>query len=125
MAKAVSIKRQSETELAVQWDDGHVSLFTFQLLRDECPCANCKGEVILGKVYRPISLPVFTPGMYELVSLTPTGQYGVTAKWKDGHDTGIYSWEYLRAICPCEACSAERAALEKALEEEQKKQGLS
>ena len=53
------------------------------------------------------------PGMNELESLTPTGQYGVQAKWKDGHDTGIYSWEYLRLICPCPVCSAVRTEVEK------------
>jgi DUF971 family protein len=33
--------------------------------------------------------------MYELKSLQPVGQYAIQATWKDGHDTGIYSFEYL------------------------------
>ena len=108
--RAISIKREEipVPALVVQWDDGHVSHFSLQLLRDECPCANCKGEVILGKVYRPVSLPIFSAGKYELVKLEPTGQYGVQAAWKDGHDTGIYSWDYLRSICPCPECIAKR-----------------
>ena len=28
-------------------------------------------------------------------------------KWGDGHETGIYSFEYLRKICPCKECSGE------------------
>jgi DUF971 family protein len=28
----------------------------------------------------------------------------VRFEWSDGHNTGIYSYEYLRALCPCEAC---------------------
>jgi DUF971 family protein len=36
--------------------------------------------------------------MNELASLTPVGNYGVQASWKDGHDSGIYSWEMLRTV---------------------------
>jgi DUF971 family protein len=49
--------------------------------------------------------------MNDLESLAPMGHYGVIAQWKDGHNTGIYSWDYLRAICPCEACTKLRAAM--------------
>lgn len=107
--KPTSIKRSADGyALDVVWDDGHESHYPLEHLRRECPCAGCKGETIFGKVVMPASLPVFRPGMNELESLTPTGQYGVQARWKDGHDTGIYSWEYLRMICPCEEDVARR-----------------
>jgi DUF971 family protein len=100
--RPTSIKRSEDAlALDVIWDDGHVSHYPLELLRRECPCAACKGETIFGKVMMPASLPVFRAGMNELESLTPTGLYGIQARWKDGHDTGIYSWEYLRMICPC------------------------
>jgi DUF971 family protein len=107
--RAQTIKRNEKNELEVTWDDGHRSVYSMQLLRDQCPCAGCKGEVLFGVVYRPAALPVFTPGMYELKSLVPVGQYGVQAAWQDHHETGIYSWEYLRALCPCEECVKSRA----------------
>jgi len=102
--RAIQIKQEPDSSLRVVWDDEHVSVYPLQLLRQACPCAGCKGEVLFGKVYMPAKLSVFTPGMYELGSLKPVGQYAVQAFWKDGHDTGIYSWEYLRAICPCPEC---------------------
>jgi DUF971 family protein len=105
--RAIQIKRE-ETDLIVQWDDGHVSRYPLAYLRQECPCAACKGEVIFGTVYAPAKLPMFTPGMNELTALVPTGGYGVQASWKDGHNTGIYSWDYLRMICPCEECKKMR-----------------
>lgn len=40
----------------------------------------------------------FAPGMNELTALTPVGNYGIQATWKDGHDTGIYTWEMLKTI---------------------------
>jgi DUF971 family protein len=101
--RAVQIKRE-ENELMVLWDDRHVSHYPLDYFRQECPCAMCKGETIFGTHYPPPKLPMFVPGMNELTSLTPTGGYGVQATWKDGHNTGIYSWDYLRSICPCEEC---------------------
>ncbi|MBS1912056.1 MAG: DUF971 domain-containing protein [Bacteroidetes bacterium] len=92
------IEQTSPIELTLTWPDGTLSTMTLKLLRDECPCAGCKGEVILGKVYKPALLPTFTPGMYELVAIDPVGSYGIQITWKDGHHTGIYSWEYLHLL---------------------------
>lgn len=92
------IKRDAEREmLVITWDDGSQSEYPIKVLRDECPCAGCKGETILGTHY-PAPLKIFQEGMYQLEKLVPVGQYAVQAFWKDGHDTGIYSWEYLRAL---------------------------
>ncbi len=30
-------------EFTVNWDDGHVSVYPFSLLRAGCPCASCRG----------------------------------------------------------------------------------
>jgi len=38
----------------------------------------------------------------------PVGNYGVAIVWSDGHDTGIYTFDALRRLCPCEACSQHR-----------------
>ena len=42
-------------------------------------------------------------------TITPVGNYGISISWSDSHATGIYRFEFLRDICPCEACSGERA----------------
>jgi DUF971 family protein len=34
------------------------------------------------------------------------GNYAVRIHWSDGHNSGIYSWEHLRKICPCAECRA-------------------
>ena len=38
------------------------------------------------------------------VEIKPVGRYALAIRWSDGHATGIFSHEYLRSICPCEAC---------------------
>ena len=92
--RPIQIKRDKEHDsLVLSWDDGHTSSFPIKFLRDECPCAGCKGETILGTHY-PAPLKIFKEGMYDLEKLVQVGQYAVQAYWKDGHDTGIYSWEY-------------------------------
>lgn len=92
------ISQPSPQLLSFTWPDGSVSVVPLKLLRDECPCAGCKGETILGKHYAPSLLPTFTPGMYEIARIEPVGKYGLQFYWKDGHDTGIYSWEYLHLL---------------------------
>jgi DUF971 family protein len=95
----LKIQQSSPTELTFTWSDNSTCTLTLKQMRDECPCAGCKGEVILGKVYRPMMLPTFTPGMYELSAIEPVGSYGIQITWKDGHHTGIYSWDYLQLLC--------------------------
>ena len=88
-----------DRELRITWSDGHVTRFSLQYFRDQCPCAGCQGESdIFGDVRMPIRLPVTKPGKYELKKLTPVGNYAVAAAWGDGHDTGIYSWEHLLSM---------------------------
>jgi DUF971 family protein len=106
--RPTQIKQKSATELFVKWDDGHESLFTLQYLRDECPCASCKGETVLLHSYTPLKLPVMAPGKYELRSIQQVGNYAIQIYWGDGHQTGIYSWEYLREICTCGECRAKK-----------------
>ncbi len=93
------ITQRTPADLTFTWPDERECTLTLRLLRDECPCASCKGENILGKVYKPLSLPMFTPGMYELAALEPVGNYAIQITWRDGHHTGIYTWEYIHMLC--------------------------
>jgi len=38
------------------------------------------------------------------VEVTPVGKYALKFKWNDGHEAGIYSWDYLRRVCRCAEC---------------------
>jgi DUF971 family protein len=37
-------------------------------------------------------------------SADPVGHYAIQFNWNDGHSSGIYTYEYLREICPCHDC---------------------
>ncbi len=50
---------------------------------------------------------MFKP-VLKMVSVEPVGHYAVRIYWSDGHNTGIYSFERLREICPCAECTLAR-----------------
>jgi DUF971 family protein len=86
------------TELAVKWDDGAEDFIALEKLRRACPCAGCKGEVdILGNLYINPALPL-TAKSFEFVKMLSVGGYAIQPVWADGHNTGIYSFEYLRRV---------------------------
>ena len=39
-----------------------------------------------------------------LDTIEPVGNYAVCFRWSDGHMTGIYTFDYLRSLCPCQEC---------------------
>lgn len=85
-------------ELAVKWDDGTESFVSLEVLRRSCPCAGCQGERdMLGQLHKPPSPPL-TAASFQLVRLARVGGYAVQPVWADGHNTGLYSFEYLRHV---------------------------
>lgn len=110
--KSVKVNLSTGTGLDIEWNDGHVSHYTFVYLRDACPCAMCEEE--RGKSGRkpgqppklaPGTLPMFKPTAKPL-SAEGVGKYAIRFAWNDNHDLGIYSWRFLRDICPCADCKA-------------------
>jgi DUF971 family protein len=86
------------TELAVKWSDGTEDFIPLEKLRRACPCAGCKGEVdILGNLYKNPAVPL-TARSFELSGFARVGGYAIQPVWADGHNTGIYSFDYLRRV---------------------------
>lgn len=91
------IKIKDKNKLYIRWNDGTESEIGLKYLRDECPCASCKGETVLLKTYRPVE-KVPHPDMYKITDIKTVGGYAVAITWKDGHNTGIYTWENLKQL---------------------------
>lgn len=89
------IKIENKKDLKIVFNDNQEIIISLKYLRDECPCAGCKGETILLRTYRPAKIPVAHPEMYNVKNIKTVGGYAIQIEWKDGHSTGIYSWEYL------------------------------
>jgi DUF971 family protein len=85
-------------ELAVKWDDGAESFIRLETLRRCCPCAGCRGEVdVLGNLYRSPAQPL-PPNALVLRRVAPVGGYAVQPVWGDGHNSGLFTFEYLRRV---------------------------
>jgi len=85
------------SELALRWGDGRESYLLIEQLRRACPCAMCGGEPdVLGNISRPDV--VYTPASFELTGWQLIGGYALQPVWADGHNTGLYSFQYLRRL---------------------------
>lgn len=85
-------------ELAVKWEDGREDFIPLEQLRRRCPCASCSGETdILGNLYKNPAKP-YSSVAFKLVRLDQVGGYGIQPVWADGHNTGIFSFEFLRKM---------------------------
>jgi DUF971 family protein len=91
----------------IEWDDGHRSEISFELMRAGCPCASCRGgHEKMSAEPDPGVYEVRLPDgpMIELIRIEIVGDYAISFEWADGHHYGIYTWHYLRALCPCNEC---------------------
>lgn len=100
--RPLDMRPVGETELLVLWDDGHRSLYSHSYLRLHCPCAQCIEEWTGKRLLRPETVPADVRPLAQ----SPVGNYAVRFRWSDGHETGIYAFDLLRAICPCPPCAA-------------------
>ncbi len=84
--------KKAERRLEVDFDDGSCFVYPAELLRVESPSAEVKGHgpnerrTVPGKRHVGIS------------GLEPVGHYAVRILFDDGHDTGIFSWDYLHRV---------------------------
>jgi DUF971 family protein len=104
--------------VAITWSDGHTSRYAFPYLRDHCPCATCNDERL--KKASDTShkggvdvLPMYKPRVTAKAAKA-VGNYAIGIEFSDAHATGIYSFDCLREICPCEDCARAFRPSEKA-----------
>ncbi|MGQ0826663.1 MAG: DUF971 domain-containing protein [Actinomycetota bacterium] len=80
--------------LTLRWPDGIELHFGLEELRVNCPCAECRGVREQG---RPAWPTPSSPQPLRAESAELVGGWGLTVRWNDGHDTGIFAWGLLRA----------------------------
>jgi DUF971 family protein len=113
--KDVKVRVSSGEGLDITWADGHRSHYDFAYLREECPCAMCdderrKKEDFAAQAHGGAApaLPMFKPRPAARAAKA-VGNYALQIDFSDGHSTGIYSYDYLRSICPCAECTRLRS----------------
>jgi DUF971 family protein len=85
----VRAPRGAETT-EIHWSDGTVTVLSNELMRGYCPCAGCQGH--------SSTIAYRHGGNPEIDSISEVGNYALCFRWGDGHDSGIYTWDYLRRL---------------------------
>ncbi len=92
---------KKDEKLEIDWQDGKSCVYTISYLRSMCPCAMCKE--VRAESKKKKSLLTILPGNYSgAITITDAeliGNYALKVQFSDEHDTGIYSFQYLREIC--------------------------
>ncbi len=88
----------AENVVEITWADDHASRYGGAWLRRICPCAQCRGHVP-GEVPPPTWEQVRD---VRVLGAEAVGTYALRFGLSDGHDTGIYSYDWLRPHCPSE-----------------------
>lgn len=86
--------------LRIKWSDGAETVLELSALRRACPCASCRAK---RAEHTSGSLPILETSASEQAMVTAAGaelvgNYGLRIRWNDGHDLGIYDFEYLRSL---------------------------
>ena len=94
MVEAVQIIEESESSVSIKWSDDRETFFTAAELRRSCPCAGCVNEWTGEKMLEAAS--VADDLSFKHISIV--GRYALNFHFSDGHDTGIFSFAYLRQL---------------------------
>ena len=86
--------------LGIEWSDGHKAVYPVRYLRQHCPCAACTDEWTGQLRIQPDDVPL----LIMLMDIEPVGRYAFKITWSDGHDTGLYTYTFLRRLCQCDIC---------------------
>jgi DUF971 family protein len=90
--------------LFIEWSDGQKREIMFSELRKSCPCATCREK--RAKPPEPatglgLGLPVLSMAEarpLKIESMKPVGNYAYSIGFSDGHDTGIFTLEFLHEM---------------------------
>jgi DUF971 family protein len=83
---------QKSRVMEIAFSDGQVFRLPYEFLRVYSPSAEVRGHGPGQEVLQAGKRAV------EIVSLEPVGSYAVQPQFSDGHNTGIYSWDYLLSL---------------------------
>jgi DUF971 family protein len=93
--KPLRIKIIKRKNLFIKWDDQTESEIALDKLRMFCPCATClAARDKQGKSY----IPLWNNNQVEILNINQVGSYAISIFWKDGHNTGIYEYTFLKKL---------------------------
>lgn len=94
MIEPTQIIEESDSEVSIRWSDDTESRYDAAQLRRACPCAGCKDEWTGVKTLDDAQVP----DDLKFNSIAIVGRYALNFNFSDGHDTGIFSFNFLREL---------------------------
>ncbi|MEJ7699461.1 MAG: DUF971 domain-containing protein [Pyrinomonadaceae bacterium] len=94
MIEPTEIVEENDSELLIKWSDGKENIYNAAHLRKSCPCAGCINEWTGEKILKSDLLV----DDLSFSSISIVGRYALNFHFSDGHETGIYSFQYLRDL---------------------------
>lgn len=94
MVEPLQILEESDSEISIKWSDDTETNYTAAQLRRSCPCAGCKDEWTGEKILKDSD--VADDISFKHISIV--GRYALNFHFSDGHDTGIFSFSFLREL---------------------------
>ncbi len=94
MIEPLQIIEESDSSISIAWSDGKTSLFDAPQLRKACPCAGCVNEWT-GEKQLDVST-IADDLSFKQIGIV--GRYALNFHFSDGHDTGIFSFAFLRQL---------------------------
>ena len=89
------IKHEDDFTVSITWGDDRQCRYKTAELRRACPCAQCVNEWTGERMLKPESISE----NIEIRDLSIVGRYALNFRWSDVHETGLYSFRYLRELC--------------------------
>ncbi len=94
MIEPTQIIEESDREVSIKWSDDAETIYNAAQLRRACPCAGCVNEWTGEKIIRDESVS----DDLTFSRFTIVGRYALNFIFSDGHDTGIFSYKFLRDL---------------------------
>ncbi len=90
------IIKSDPTKLVIEWVDGGRTVYSAAQLRAICPCARCVNELTGVRMHDSSAVP---PDLRQ-ENARMVGNYALSFRFSDGHDTGIFPFPMLRSQAP-------------------------
>jgi DUF971 family protein len=94
MIEPRQIIEENDSEISITWSDETETKYNAAELRKACPCAGCINEWTGEKMLKEENVP----NDLSFSSISIVGRYALNFHFSDGHDTGIYSFDFLRKL---------------------------
>jgi DUF971 family protein len=110
----LNLEKADAQTLKITWDDGESTFYPLNFLRRQCPCASCQEARMKTHAPRANPLRILQPhemiaNELDLKEAEVVGRYALNFNWSDGHNEGIYTFDFLRELGEREECRNAKA----------------